>query len=392
MSETPVKSRARFQFELRHLLWATVLLAASLGLFGGWGILATLLVVWVWSSAFSDMRKAELKAAKAAAEALNDGADDLEPESPSDAPDRSGYTLVELLVVIAIIGILLALLWPAYNYRGWSRHRLYQVSQALDTYHTNHGCLPPAYLTDDSGKPAHSWRVLILPELGHQNLYNQYRFDEPWDSVHNRKLLAETPREYRYFQRPSSLGDGLSLEPGSTACLAVTGDGAAWRAGEPATIESPTDSSKRTVLIVEAEFQSVPWTKPEDFGMDDVSLLVDPPDNVDQGRWRRGFFRSTYRGRYAIWVGAESYFSVDFLPPCNTAQMKELLTANDGKPDSQAEYLYADPPAAWRRVHYLNIARLAVFLVAAAWPIVWVVERRRDRRRSKMSNQGSAAP
>jgi hypothetical protein len=33
--------------------------------------------------------------------------------------------------------------------------------------------------------------VAILPFLERQDLYGQYRFDEPWDSAHNKKLIAK---------------------------------------------------------------------------------------------------------------------------------------------------------------------------------------------------------
>ena len=41
-----------------------------------------------------------------------------------------------------------------------------------------------------------SWRVALLPYLGYRNLYEQFRHDEPWDSPHNRKLIAKMPPVY----------------------------------------------------------------------------------------------------------------------------------------------------------------------------------------------------
>ena len=35
----------------------------------------------------------------------------------------------------------------------------------------------------------------LLPHLGYQPLYERFHLDEPWDSPHNRALLAEMPPE-----------------------------------------------------------------------------------------------------------------------------------------------------------------------------------------------------
>ena len=43
----------------------------------------------------------------------------------------------------------------------------------------------------------HSWRVLILPFLDQQSLYNQYDFREPWNGPNNIKLLNSMPSVLR---------------------------------------------------------------------------------------------------------------------------------------------------------------------------------------------------
>src|SRR5262249_40592874 len=69
------------------------------------------------------------------------------------------------------------------------------IAVAMDQYHQWYGHFPPAYRTDASGKPAHSWRVLLLEFLDHE-LYAKYRFDEPWDGPNNRKLESRMPSYY----------------------------------------------------------------------------------------------------------------------------------------------------------------------------------------------------
>ena len=38
--------------------------------------------------------------------------------------------------------------------------------------------------------------MVILPYLGEEDLYKQFKLNEPWDSVHNKKLIPKMPRIY----------------------------------------------------------------------------------------------------------------------------------------------------------------------------------------------------
>ena len=105
-------------------------------------------------------------------------------------------------VLLAIVGILIALLLPAVQAareaarRTQCTNNMKQISLALLAYEQAHGCFPPAYIPDKNGKPMHSWRVLILPYLERKGLYDQYRFNEPWDSPHNKALASQMPSIY----------------------------------------------------------------------------------------------------------------------------------------------------------------------------------------------------
>lgn len=97
---------------------------------------------------------------------------------------RRGFTLVELLVVIAIIGILVALLLPAIqaareaSRRASCQNNLHQIGVALQNYHSAHNVFP--YGANDGDCEAKTpdrevmgWRVLILPYMENQSLYDQ---------------------------------------------------------------------------------------------------------------------------------------------------------------------------------------------------------------------------
>lgn len=113
------------------------------------------------------------------------------------AERRRAFTWIELVVVTVIILCLIALLIPAVqNAAGPCPCRLTTISMALMEYHHQFGALPPAYTTDAAGHSLHSWRVLLLPFLAQQELYDAIRLDEPWDSAWNRQFHETGP----YFE------------------------------------------------------------------------------------------------------------------------------------------------------------------------------------------------
>ncbi|MFO0845686.1 MAG: sigma-70 family RNA polymerase sigma factor [Gemmataceae bacterium] len=77
--------------------------------------------------------------------------------------------------------------------RALVRRNLKALALAMHNYHDANGQFPPAAVTDRAGKPLLSWRVLLLPYLGQEALYKEFRLNEPWDSPTNKKLLARMP-------------------------------------------------------------------------------------------------------------------------------------------------------------------------------------------------------
>ena len=75
---------------------------------------------------------------------------------------------------------------------------------------------------NESGKPLLSWRVHILPYLEAGHLYEQFHLDEPWDSEHNRQLIAKMPTSYLDPSSPK-----YTAEMGHTHYLGIKGENAA---------------------------------------------------------------------------------------------------------------------------------------------------------------------
>lgn len=121
-----------------------------------------------------------------------------------------------LAVMMAACGILIALLLPAVQAAREAARRMQcvnmekQIGIALHNYHDVYGSLPPAYTTDEDGKPLHSWRVLLLPFVECAPLYGQIRLDEPWDSNHNRQFHASMPFCYACPSSPEAGTTGLT--------------------------------------------------------------------------------------------------------------------------------------------------------------------------------------
>jgi hypothetical protein len=145
---------------------------------------------------------------------------------------------------------------------------------AVANYYDNNGSLPPAYIADESGKPMHSWRVLLLPYMEQSELYEAYDFSEPWDGPNNRKLFQRRPRAYAF---PNAEKGGSV-----TNYLAVIGPQTAWPGAEPAVHKEIYANSGSTILVVENHGSGIHWTEPRDLQFDtmNMSLRDEAPDGV----------------------------------------------------------------------------------------------------------------
>ena len=165
------------------------------------------------------------------------------------------------LGMISVLGILVGLLLPAVNSareagrRMQCQNNMRRISLAMVNYATSHDVYPPAGKVSPAGKPLLSWRVLVLPYLDEKALYNQFKLDEPWDSPHNKPLLASMPSVFRCPGR-SETGPDL------TYFRVLAGPGTLFE--EPAGIAPAaiTDGMSNTLLVVESN-EPVSWTQPE---------------------------------------------------------------------------------------------------------------------------------
>jgi hypothetical protein len=143
--------------------------------------------------------------------------------------------------------------------RTQGSNNLKQIALAMHNYLDTHKTFPAHASYDKNGKPLLSWRVHILPYIEQQELYREFHLDEPWDSEHNRKLIAKMPKTYH--SPLSKLG-----REGKTVYLVPVAKETIFPPGpDGVRIADITDGTSNTILIVAAaDSHAVPWTKPAD--------------------------------------------------------------------------------------------------------------------------------
>jgi prepilin-type processing-associated H-X9-DG protein len=200
-------------------------------------------------------------------------------------PRKPRSTATTLLIVLAVCvpvvlfcgGILVALLLPAVQAareaarRAACTNNLRQIYMAMEAYHVQNGHYPPAFVADKDGKPMHSWRVLLLPYLGEQGLYNQYDMNQPWDSPHNMALVSLMPSVYCC---PS---DGPATA-GITSYAMLVGPNAISTGPAGRARNEITDSLSNTIMVAETTGGGVKWLDPQ-HELDIQTMSFDLSDN-----------------------------------------------------------------------------------------------------------------
>jgi hypothetical protein len=148
----------------------------------------------------------------------------------------------------------------------------------MHNYVATEHSLPPAAVLGQDGKPLLSWRVLLLPYIGQQELFHEFKLDEPWDSEHNLTLIERMPRTYAPYAR-------CNAPPHTTFFQVIRGPGTPFERPRMK-FEDFNGRMTNMFLIVEAA-EPVIWTKP-----DDLDYHPDGPLPRLGGIMRDGRFRA----------------------------------------------------------------------------------------------------
>lgn len=186
---------------------------------------------------------------------------------------------IQIAIGLAVMGILIGMLLPGVRrvrpaaFRTSCGNSMRQIVLAFHNYETAHGHFPPAFIADDEGQPMHSWRVLILPFLEHQSVYDRYSMDEPWNGPNNSRLADEISAIYQCPTHRAS-------EPHRTSYCLVTGEGTAFVADHRPELGDFKDGVASTVILVEVNHDDVHWMEPRDINVDQaVQMFVKAADD-----------------------------------------------------------------------------------------------------------------
>jgi hypothetical protein len=158
--------------------------------------------------------------------------------------------------------------------RAQCTNNLKEIGKGIQRYYEAKGVFPPAFIADKDGKPMHSWRVLILPYLGKEKLFAEYRMDEPWDSPHNAALASRMPVVY------SCPSHGLIVPTTDFAMLVgphAISDGPTSRRKE----EIRGDLSNK-IFVAEAASAGIHWMSPCDLKAEQMSFAINRMNGQDR--------------------------------------------------------------------------------------------------------------
>lgn len=185
----------------------------------------------------------------------------------------------EIFIVVVIIVVLVTLLLPEdqvvdnSSNRERFRNQLRLVGLACHEYQSEYGCLPPVVISDERGRPIHSWRAILLPWLESQGRTEPpalvYSFNDPWFSPANRQAALDNPDLYTMLVTT----DGREVVQKSKLA-AVIGAQTYWsHSGECRRLPLEANQDDRHILLLEIPNLYGAWSQPNDVTLDEVLTL-----------------------------------------------------------------------------------------------------------------------
>jgi len=149
---------------------------------------------------------------------------------------------------------------------------LHRIATAMSRYYRATGKLPPTCVRDDHGNPLLSGRVLLLPYLGAQDVYDKIDQREPWNSEQNRAALQSRTDLGLPFHCPADFiaanDDTAYVFVGDCGFRLLESD-----CGQEAIVGLPRDETN-TVIMIEVKDWGINWAEPRDATADDIRRLI----------------------------------------------------------------------------------------------------------------------
>ncbi|MBC8352427.1 MAG: DUF1559 domain-containing protein [Planctomycetes bacterium] len=247
------------------------------------------------------------------------GGPPVRSSSSSSAGAMVGFVLVAALGVMIVGGGVLALLLlavktgPQRAPRNECATNLKQIGLAMHNYHDVYKTFPPAFIPDENGEPERSWRVLLLPFLDQQTMFQQYDFNEPWDAPENQFAVSTDVPTYRCPSDPTSA-------PTDTSYVVLTGPGTIFEEGKDPSIRNIIDGTSNTIMAVELSGSGINWCEPKDLDVAEFVAMF--------GTSRTGMSSSPHPGGLNVLMADGS---VQFLSFNIDATLAEALATCNGQ-------------------------------------------------------------
>ena len=148
------------------------------------------------------------------------------------------------------------------------KENLKQILLAMHNFHDAMGHMPADILDAKTKKPLLSWRVQLLPYMEEEDLWKQFKLDEPWDSKNNKPLIEKLPKIYAPTRAKAKPGETFYRGFGGTGEFAGV-----FQPGAKVGLVGITDGTSNTIAVIDAG-EPVVWTKP------DTDLPNDPKKDL----------------------------------------------------------------------------------------------------------------
>lgn len=205
------------------------------------------------------------------------------PLATSSALRLLVFVVVGMVAATALIGLLFALAFPAISaarrsaQKSNSAANISKLAMAMLAYEADYGSFPPAYVADADGTPMHSWRVLLLPYLGYDHVYERYDFSAPWDSPQNMAILTWMPAEFACPADPDA------RTASETSYMVIVGDASMFPGENSTTRNQIIDGPENTIMLAQTPASGVCWLEPRDLAMDQMRFVINGRPGVEIG-------------------------------------------------------------------------------------------------------------
>ncbi|HEY3392460.1 MAG TPA: DUF1559 domain-containing protein [Lacipirellulaceae bacterium] len=324
-------------FRLWTIFYVFALSAAAMATFGALGIFVAAIVLGFWAWIYNG------------------------PEPTSCLQ----WAILFFLIVTALVLLLPAVQVARESSRsGTCINNLKNIALATIAHEAAHGHFPAAHTVDAKNQPLHSWRVLLLPRLERQDIFETVKFDEPWDSLSNRKWSTVA---LDHYQCPSE---------GSTAAItsyfAIVGPQTAWPPTGDRKMSGLTDGPEQTILLIEARGRNTQWAEPKDLTYAEAVDLLSKPIEPEEAHHRdNGFFYKPSLGRSVAF--ADGHVAL-IQCPIDRKLAEALLTVAGGEKINLSTIRSITEP----QLDYSKCYGVVLFIILSLLPAMWVRPRTRD--------------